>query len=524
MIQGNDSLTTTGKKELRNPVSLVVLALAILILTLGLAQTVYRLTLPNEGWSFARDTTGTGRQLMFDRNLTGKTSILQSGDRLLAIEGQPFYKIQTNALYARPTPHSDWVVGNSVEYVVERNNRVKALKVPLLRLNTTQILSNLGRNLLLNPGPLVLLVIAAYVFFRHPLIPAARILLLFSAGVMSSDGISQIVTGTNVIGPAEMFHIAAFWPAQFINNLLWPLYIGPLYLHLFLSFPEIKAPLRDHRLLTLIVLYGTMPLLIMLLIFTHHDQPLAFWKAWSNLSLIDFVLVLLIAIGSMVHTLLTVHNPTRQAQIRWVAWGTIITSLGALSGNLLVLLGLTGDRLLIFWSLTRLFLLAFPLSMAVAILRYRLFDIDVIIHRTLIYSIVTIDLALIYFGSVIFLQQVSRYLVGGDSPLAVVLSTLSIAALFNPLRARVQHFIDRRFYRRKYNTSQTLEIFNSALRQEMDLTTLSEHLLQVVKETIGPRDIHLWLRKSGGLPKGINPVGNELQIESPFRLEQVQGD
>jgi hypothetical protein len=523
-MQENDSQIAIGAKGLRNPLSVGVLVLAILILALGLTQTIYRLTLPSEGWSFARDTTGTGRQLMFDRNLTGQTTILQSGDRLLAIEGRPLYKIQTNALYARPSLPSDWVVGNSVEYVVERNDRVKDLKVPLLRLNATQILANMGRNLLLNPGPLLMLVIAAFVFFRHPLIPAARILLLFSAGVMSSDGISQIVTGTNVIGPAEMFHIAAYWPAQFVNNLLWPLFIGPLYLHLFLSFPAIKAPLRDHRLLTLFILYGTMPLLIVLLILTHPDQPLAFWQAWSNLSFIDFVMVLLIAMGSMIHTLLTVHDPTRQAQIRWVAWGMIITSLGALSGNLLVLFGLAGDRLLIFWSLTRLLLLAFPLSMAVAILRYRLFDIDVIIHRTLIYSIVTMDLALIYFVSVIFLQQISRYLMGSDSPLAVVLSTLSIAALFNPLRARVQHFIDRRFYRSKYNTAQTLEIFSSTLRQEMDLTKLSEHLLQVVKETIGPRHIHLWLRKSGNLPKGINPFGNELSIKSPFPLEQVQGD
>jgi hypothetical protein len=514
----------TLPKGLQDRTSLFTLLLAIFFLAFGLVQTTYRLTLPSEGWSFARDTSGTGRQLMFDRNLTEKVSVLQAGDRLLAIEGRPFYKIQTDALYAGPQRPPDWELGNSLEYIIERNERVKSVKVPLVRLSAAQILANVSRNLLLNPGPLVMLIIAVYVFFRQPHIPAARILLLFSAAVMSSDGINQVVTGTNVLGPAEMFHVAAFWPTQFINNLIWPLVIGPLYLHLFLSFPETKAPLRDHRLLTLLVLYGIMPALILLVIVTHLDQPLAIWRAWSDLSFIDFIAVLLVAIGSMIHTLLTARDPTRQAQIRWVAWGIIITSLGALSGNLLVWFGLTGNRLLIFWSLTRLLLLAFPLSMAVAILRYRLFDIGIIIHRTLVYSIVTATLALIYFGSVVILQQVSRYLIGSDSPLAVVLSTLSIAALFSPLRARVQYFIDRRFYRSKYNTSRTLETFSAALREEMDLTALSEHLIHVVKDTIGPRHMHLWLRKTGDLPNGMGGIGRELHIEPPFQPEQGQGD
>jgi hypothetical protein len=483
-----------------------VLLLALFLLFIGLAQTIYRLKLPSEGWSFARDTTGTGRQLMFERNLTGRTSVLQSGDRLLAIEGRSFYNIQADALYARPQLPSNWEVGNSLEYLVERNDRVKSIEVPLVRLNTAQILANVARNLLFNPGPLVMLIIAAYVFLRDPLIPAARILLLFSAGVMASDGISQIVTATNVIGPAEMFQIASFWPAQFINDLIWPLVIGPLYLHLFLSFPETKAPLRNHRFLTLVILYGITPVLALLIIITQPDQPLSIWWAWSDISFVDFVLVLLVAIGSMIHSLLTAHDPIRQAQIRWVAWGTIITSLGALSGNLLVLFGLTGDRLLIFWSLTRLLLLALPFSMAVAILRYRLFDIDIIIHRTLVYTIVTATLALIYFGSVIVFQHASRYLLGGDSALAVVLSTLSIAALFSPLRAHVQFFIDRRFYRRRYNTAQTLEIFSAAMREEMDITTLSEHILHVVRDTIGPRHMQLWLRRSGDLHHGIEKV------------------
>jgi hypothetical protein len=205
-----DSRLLIGINGLHDRRSAVFLLLAVLFLTISLAQTIYRLTLPSEGWSFARDTTGSGSHLIFDRNLTRRTSTLQSGDLLLAIDDQPFYKIQTNALVAAPQNPSGWRVGNSLEYLVERNGRLKTVNVALMRLSTAQIFANLGRDLLLNPGPLVMLIIAVYVFFRQPLVPATRILLLFSAAVMASDGISQTITGTNVPGPAEMFHIAAF--------------------------------------------------------------------------------------------------------------------------------------------------------------------------------------------------------------------------------------------------------------------------------------------------------------------------
>ena len=135
-----------------------------------------------------------------------------------------------------------------------------------------------------------------------------------------------------------------------------------------------------------------------------------------------------------------------------------------------------------------------PVAVGIAILRHRLYDIDVVINRALVYGSLTISLALVYVGLVVSLQYVFRALTGGGSQLVIVASTLAIAALFNPLRRRIQSFIDRRFYRSKYDARKTLEGFSAKLREETDLDALSDDLVGVVRETVQPAHVSLWLR------------------------------
>ena len=139
-------------------------------------------------------------------------------------------------------------------------------------------------------------------------------------------------------------------------------------------------------------------------------------------------------------------------------------------------------------------LLGLPAAIGIAVLRYRLYDVDLIINRTLVYGALTITLASIYLGGVVLLQSLLRAITGQESELAVVASTLVIAALFNPLRRRVQAFIDRRFYRRKYDAAKTLAAFSAKLRDETDLDALSDELVSVVRETVQPEHVSMWLR------------------------------
>ena len=141
-----------------------------------------------------------------------------------------------------------------------------------------------------------------------------------------------------------------------------------------------------------------------------------------------------------------------------------------------------------------IFILLIPISFGFAILRSRLWDIDIIINRTLVYGSLTALLALLYFGLIFVLQSLFQGVFHQNNAVAIVVSTLVIAALFQPLRHRIQAIIDRRFYRRKYDAAKTLEAFSATLRNEVDLSQLREHLLNVVQETMQPAHISLWLR------------------------------
>jgi hypothetical protein len=155
-----------------------------------------------------------------------------------------------------------------------------------------------------------------------------------------------------------------------------------------------------------------------------------------------------------------------------------------------------------------------PIAAGIAILKYRLYDIDLIIRRTLQYSALSVLLTLIYFGSVVVLQSVFRGLTGhGQNQFVTVLSTLTIAVLFTPLRRRVQDIIDRRFYRRKYNAEQVLVVFGAAMRNETDLDKLTEALVTVVEETMQPTQVSLWLCKTP--PLEPHPYqGHALEMKS----------
>jgi hypothetical protein len=212
---------------------------------------------------------------------------------------------------------------------------------------------------------------------------------------------------------------------------------------------------------------------------------------------------LLAGLGAQLYRYRRVSTPAQRQQTKWVVFGFVAMCLGLVGVTVPLLspaLRRPGSERMLYELAVRpaatCALLLLPLSVGVALLRSRLFEVDILINRTLVYGLLTALLGLIYVGSVVLLQAIFRAFAGQGSSVAVVASTLAIVALFAPLRQRLQNAIDRRFYRRKYNAAQTLAAFSATLRDEVDLRTLSDRLLLVVVETMQPAHVSLWLRGS----------------------------
>ena len=269
---------------------------------------------------------------------------------------------------------------------------------------------------------------------------------------------------------------------------------GPVALSLapflLLLFPTGRLPSRRWRILAWILIMSEVVFLALSIFFGSPDQ------VGGSITVITFVVVSMI-FATVVLSALSLVVRYRQAsgverqQLKWFALAAVLV----VSNLVGILLGL--DRLL-GSALSNVLEAAANTGLYVAvgfaILKHRLYDIDVIINRALIYGALTLSLVMVYIGCVVSLQYVFRALTGGNSQLVIVASTLAIAALFNPLRRRIQSFIDRRFYRKKYNAAKTLEAFSARLRDETDLDDLGGDLVAVTQETVQPVHVSLWMR------------------------------
>ncbi len=229
------------------------------------------------------------------------------------------------------------------------------------------------------------------------------------------------------------------------------------------------------------------------------DNPIGFLPeslgpVFNALAPIGFFSILIMFVLSVVSIILRYRRSSTlvQVQIRWFVLGSVFYALTFIVG--IFLLDYLGQ-----WAglIGNLAIIPFYLAIGIAITRYRLYDIDLIIRKTLQYALVTVLMGLVYFGSVTVLQAISSAVFGFQSPVIIVISTLLIAALFNPLRIRIQSVIDRRFYRRRYNAEKALADFATAIRNETEIECITQELIDLIQETMQPENITIQLKGSG---------------------------
>jgi hypothetical protein len=305
-----------------------------------------------------------------------------------------------------------------------------------------------------------------------------------------------------------------------LTQAIWIPPVGLLGVYLILLFPDGKLPSRRWR--SLAWLSGVVMVLASLGI-TFSPGPLEGhpgvrnpfglegippWVATAGIGILLLLPLCMVASALSLVLRYRRSGEEEREQIKWIAYAAsvvgllyLITMVSSLTysgpwgaAGTPLWLGLLQQASLVSFT-------AVPIAVGFAVLKYRLYDIDILINRTLVYGSLTATLVVLYFGGIVVLQGVFVTLTGEKSTLAIVASTLLIAALFTPLRRRIQSFIDRRFYRRKYDARKTLEAFSTKLKNETDLEALNNDLVGVVRETMQPAHVSLWLRPATA-PKG----------------------
>jgi hypothetical protein len=300
------------------------------------------------------------------------------------------------------------------------------------------------------------------------------------------------------------------WLLLWVQSWFWLLAIISIF-QIVLNFPDGRPPSTRWNWINAVTLV-TIFLLALMAMFSERigptnkawavDNPLNFLPPplFQGGTLLSGIGMFVLASGSLTSLFFRFRRGrhVERAQIKWLlfAGALILPAFGLVFAYYMNAPG-TSDGVSWQEAFAMISLLLFPLALISAILRHRLYDIDIIIRRTLIYGILTALLALTYFGGIVLLQNIFGQMVGDTkSPMITVISTLAIVALFNPLRTRIQTFIDRRFYRRKYDAEQILARFSAAARDEVDLERLTSALLATVEETMQPDHVNLWLRKT----------------------------
>jgi hypothetical protein len=468
---------------LKNPSPILVLVLAVLLLLPGLAYFSLRLTLPGDASSPMVDFLQVEPAGLAVRPGTPGTHSLQTGDIVTAIQGRGIDQTIRDLL----SPGGSTGRVDVIRYTVRRGDQTIRVETPLAAFSLLQLVKD---NWSIYIYMIYLELVSLVVFVLRPRLAAAQLFFVVSNMLLSSG--LPFFLGLRVDDLLYPWLVILYmWGAVVLFGFLLAALV-----HQSLIFPKPHPLLTRHpRWLLLIYMGVWLPIMVYSAVrWPANSSPtarLVLIIQGTTLMAAVYFPVLLLTTFSNYRT----GNGRERRQIRWILWSLMISLIPYLVFT--VLPSLFGLKLQLATPVLGILWCTVPTSFAISVLHERLFDIDVIIRRTLIYSALTVTLGAVYFFGILLLQGFFQVLTGRyQSPLATVLSTLMIALLFSPLRKRIQNDIDRRFYRRRYDADKILKEFAIKLRNEVDMEEISEDLINAVKETMEPQAYFLWIRRS----------------------------
>lgn len=467
---------------------------AILCLCLSVGFITLHLSTPSDGARLQRGNTLFTSQGAILSPYTKDNSLLKDGDILVAVQ-QISIKSRAEAFFTPVALPKDWKIGKSIEYTLIREGKEVKINVAQVQLPLRAILAeNWGLILFI----LVSQGVSGFIFFQKRADPAAQAFFIWAFSGSHSYSWAFFLQASDLVGGV------GFWAFRLAATGLW-LVFWVAEIHMLLVFPRpLLTPKTVRKTLLLLyaspfVLFGSYVGAAFLLV----PDILTWWNTWSNGEFIIAAIYTLPAVVLMFVQYTTARSYADKKKVRLLIYGALVSTF--LGQVLYFLPGLFLNRT--FLNPNGLGLVGFPFifGIAIAIWRYHLFDIDVIIRKTMVYSILTTLLGLLYFGGVALLQNiVSTYGRATDasfpvsaypSSIIIVLTTLAIAILFNPLRRRIQEFIDRRFYRQKYDAEKALAGFAEITRGQTDIDSLISGMTDLVQITLQPESTSLWIKK-----------------------------
>lgn len=431
--------------------------------------------------------------------IPGQSTDLQEGDTITAVEGRSLDEWLSN-IFNSELSRPGWQPGDTLGYTILRNDQVLNISVMLSSYPFREILFHNWSTLLF---VVISQLVISIVFILNPREPATRALFIWAWSLCHTYVWSlgfQVSDFTNTL---------SFTIYQIATGFLWFIYWGS-FLHFGLAFPQTHFLVKKVPFLRIFTYI--LPFLVSVTYLASQgpeNNSLDWYSRWLESEWVTGVVVTLLWLIILFEGYRNRFTALEKKKARWIFLSGLIC--GSLGLVFFLLPASLFNQSIIPGNMLGLVLIPFPICLAISVYQHQLFDIDIIIRKTLLYSSLTIILGIVYFVGILVLQNIFQRVTGQSNQLAIVISTVGIATVANPVRKWVQKAIDRRFFRARYTSEQALAEFVASARNEVDLSQLSSQLTTIIFNSIQPMYLSIWLRKTSRTRTGQDTAWEMLQ-------------